>query len=137
MPEYKSPQTEPGTERHLLLVFLLMAVVIFGSQFFLKKYMPQQPASTARPASSAQEASFPAPQVAPEATAAAKSGMQPSQPASVPSKLAASESETVVENSLYRITFTNRGAQVKHWVLKKFQDDAGKPLDLVNSAASA
>src|SRR5205807_293770 len=40
--------------------------------------------------------------------------------------------ETIVENDLYRITFSNQGALVKHWVLKKYQDDFGKPLDLVN-----
>jgi len=143
MLEYKSPQSEPGTERHLLLVFLLMAVVIFGSQFFMKKYMPQQPASTARPASSAQEAPSAAPQAAQPAAVIStpssgkqKPGKQSQQPAPAASKQAATESETVVENGLYRITFTNRGAQVKHWVLKKFQDDLGQPLDLVNSAAS-
>jgi YidC/Oxa1 family membrane protein insertase len=43
----------------------------------------------------------------------------------------------VVENDLYRITFTNRGAQVKSWILKKYDDDSGRPLDLVNPAASA
>src|SRR5216684_2862349 len=144
MAEYKSPQSEPGTERHLLLVFLLMAVVIFGSQFFMKKYMPQQPASTARPASSAQEAPSAAPQAAQPAAVIStpssgkqKPGKQSQQPAPAASKQAATESETVVENSLYRITFTNRGAQVKHWVLKNFQDDLGQPLDLVNSSASA
>ena len=54
----------------------------------------------------------------------------------MPEEQAASESETVVENDLYRITFTNRGAQVKSWVLKKYKDDQGKPLDLVNSATA-
>src|SRR3977135_3460844 len=49
MPEYKSPQQEPGTERRFLLVFLLIAVVIFGSQLLMKKLMPQQPARTAKP----------------------------------------------------------------------------------------
>src|SRR5258708_30592441 len=49
MPEYKSPQQESGTERRFLLVFLLIAVVIFGSQWLMKKYMPQQPPSTAKP----------------------------------------------------------------------------------------
>ncbi len=33
------------------------------------------------------------------------------------------ESETVVENELYRITFTNRGGAVKSWLLKKYKDD--------------
>ena len=52
-------------------------------------------------------------------------------------KQAASETETVIENDLYRITFTNRGAQVKSWILKKFDNDAQNgPLDLVNSAAA-
>ena len=52
-------------------------------------------------------------------------------------KQATSESEIVVENGLYRITFNNHGAQVKSWVLKQFNDDQGKPLDMVNPAASA
>jgi len=140
MPEYKSPQSEPGSERHLLLVFLLMAVVIFGSQFFLKKFAPQPPASTARPASSSPvpETSSAAPQVAPTAAISKqKSGKLSAQPAATATRQASTESETVVENSLYRITFTNRGAQVRSWVLKKFQDDSGKPLDLVNAGAAA
>ncbi|HEU5352538.1 MAG TPA: membrane protein insertase YidC [Terracidiphilus sp.] len=48
-----------------------------------------------------------------------------------PAIVASSETETTVENELYKITFTNRGAQVKHWILKKYTDSAGKPLDLV------
>ncbi len=145
MPEYKSPQSEPGMERRFLLVFLLMAVVIFASQLLMKKYMPQQPASNARPAQ--QPIQAPAEQnqnstqaVAPgggeshSAASTARSGAGASKTAAV---VASSESETVIENDLYRITFTNRGAQVKSWVLKKFNDDQGRQLDLVNQAASA
>jgi YidC/Oxa1 family membrane protein insertase len=58
-------------------------------------------------------------------------------PESAGGKQASAEVETVVENDLYRITFTNRGGQVKSWVLKKFDDDSGQPLDLVNRAAAA
>ena len=43
----------------------------------------------------------------------------------------------MVENELYRITFSNRGGQVTSWILKKYKDDAGKPLDLVNAKAAA
>ena len=147
MPEYKSPQNESGNERNFLLVFLVMAVVIFGSQFFLKKFMPQPPATTAQATSQQQASSatsstalppamVSAPSSAKQSSGKQKSGKQ-TQPAEPTSIQAATESETVVENALYRITFTNRGAQVKSWVLKKFQDDAGKPLDLVNAAASA
>ena len=139
MPEYKSPQSEPGGERHLLLVFLLLAVVIFGSQFFMKKFLPQPPASTTQPASSSAPGTSNSvtPAAAPAVVSAQKTGKPGQQPAAVLSKQASTESETVVENGLYKITFTNRGAQVKSWVLKAFKDDSGKPLDLVNSAASA
>lgn len=47
MPEYKSPQSEPGTEQRFVLVFLLMAAVIFGAQLYMKKYAPAP--STAQP----------------------------------------------------------------------------------------
>jgi YidC/Oxa1 family membrane protein insertase len=36
---------------------------------------------------------------------------------------------------LVRIVFTNRGARAKSWVLKKYRDEDGHPLDLVNPLA--
>ena len=51
-------------------------------------------------------------------------GCSPRQPAP--------KTETTVENDLYKIVFTNRGGQVKSWILKKYNDDDGHPLDLVN-----
>ena len=53
-----------------------------------------------------------------------------------PAVAAAAESTTTVENDVYRIVFTNRGGQVKQWILKNYQDSAGKPLDLVQPQAS-
>jgi len=50
--------------------------------------------------------------------------------------VASSESETVIENDVYRIVFTNRGGRVKSWVLKKQTDDKGGPLELVNTVAA-
>jgi YidC/Oxa1 family membrane protein insertase len=50
---------------------------------------------------------------------------------------AALETETTVENELYKIVFTNRGGQVKHWILKKHSDTAGKPLDMVQPQSAA
>jgi YidC/Oxa1 family membrane protein insertase len=140
MPEYKSPQSEPGMEQRFLLVFLLMAVVIFGSQLFMKKYAPQQPPSSARPIQPIQPVqSQPAPVPADSGTALprgrALAKPRTMQPAA--DREATTESEIVIENDLYRITFTNRGAQVKSWVLKKFSDDQGHQLDLVNPVASA
>jgi YidC/Oxa1 family membrane protein insertase len=139
MPEYKSPQSEPGMEQRFLLVFLLMAVVIFGAQLLMKKYAPQQ-TSTAHPSQPAQPA--PAPPTAPAPAQSAPKTSPPKRSSAAPNAMPAqrqaqSESETVIENDVYRITFSNRGAQVKSWILKKYQDDQGKPLDLVNQPAGA
>ncbi len=116
-------------ERRLLLVFALTFLVIVLFQPILKKYLPQAP-TTAQQAPSQpipQAAAVNQAQPAPAATPALNAGA---------TKQAASESETVVENDLYRVTFTNRGAQVKSWILKKFTDDKDRPLDLVNGLAA-
>jgi len=134
MPEYKSPQSEPGTEQRFVLVFLLMAGVIFGAQFLMKKYAPTPP-STTHPNQAVQSA--PAqPPVSATATPAPHQKRTASS-AATPAQQAESESETVIENDFYRITLTNRGAQAKSWILKKYSDDQGRPLDLVNQQAAA
>lgn len=98
-------------------------------QPLLKKYFPtsqtpQQPQQT-QPA----QTQIPPP---PPAAATPSTHLTPTA-----TKQASSEAETVIENDLYRITFTNRGAQVKSWILKKFNNDAqNAPLDLVNPTAA-
>ena len=64
--------------------------------------------------------------------APAQAGDAASGCSAVEAKSASAEAETTVENDLYKIVFTNRGGQVKSWVLKKYKDDDGHPLDLVN-----
>ncbi len=131
MPDFQNPQQEPGAERRLLLVFLLTFVVLIIFQPLLKKFFPQ-PAQPEKPVP-AQTA--PAPSTTPAAPTSSVAVV--AAPAVNASKQAASETETVIENDLYRITFTNRGAQVKSWILKKFDNDAQNGrLDLVNPAAA-
>ena len=129
MAEYKNPQQEPGSERRLLLIFLVTFVVILAFQPLFKKYFPQQ----AAPQQQNQPAAM---------QTAASAATAPAVPAvAVPAGITrqgASETETVIENDLYRITFTSKGAQVKSWILKKFDNEAQNgPLDLVNTTASA
>jgi YidC/Oxa1 family membrane protein insertase len=132
LPDYQNPQQEPGSERRLLLVFLLTFVVLMIFQPLLKKYLPQAPA-----APSAQQQKQPTPDAVPAPTSAGMAAPKSSASSPVASKQATAESETVIESDLYKVTFTNRGAQVKSWILKKFDNDAQNgPLDLVNHAAS-
>jgi len=97
-------------------------------QPLLKKYFPQPaPSAPQTQPAQTQTAATPTPATAPAAPAA-----------NAVNKKAESEAETVIENDLYRITFTNRGAQVKSWILKKYDNDAENgPLDLVNTKAAA
>src|ERR1700761_5666055 len=117
-----------GQDSRTLLVFSIVFVLIFlGLQYFSpkKKTQPETTAATA-PSST----SKPAEATSPTFPASSDS-------ASSASSAAAAESTTVVENELYRITFSNRGGQATSWILKKYKDDAGKPLDLVNPRTSA
>ena len=120
-------------ERRLLLVFALTFVVIVLFQPILKKYLPQSQAPA--PSQHTQSKAQPAPQPASSNQVLAAQAAVPTLNAGA-TKQATSESETVVENDLYRITFTNRGAQVKSWILKKYDDDKRQPLDLVNNLAA-
>src|SRR5260370_37745155 len=62
--------------------------------------------------------------------------------ATAPVGLPAADSQErtiVVENALYRVEFSNRGAVVKSWQLKNYKDDSKpqKTLDLVHPQAAA
>ena len=128
MAEYQNPQQEPGADKKLLLVFALTFVIILAFQPLMRKYAPQPPATPKPvPSQSAPAVAAPA-QIAPALNLAAPSAA---------AVQAAAETDTVVENDLYRITFSNRGAQVKSWILKKFDNEAQNgPMELV-SASSA
>jgi YidC/Oxa1 family membrane protein insertase len=128
--EFKNPQQEPGAERRLLLVFLLTFVALIIFQPLMKKYLPQAPAPQS-------QNHLVQPQTATAASAPAPSAVAAVTLPNTAAKQASAETETVIENDLYRVTFTNRGAQVKSWVLKKFDNDAQNGLlDLVNPAAA-
>jgi YidC/Oxa1 family membrane protein insertase len=122
-------------EQKLLLLLVLTFIVVMISQSLLKKYAP--PPTTPKPQDSQVAQNQ---QQQPSMPAGAATGNPPASPREIPGgttpRQAAGESETVVENDLYRIVFTNRGGRVKSWVLKKYTDDKDKPLELVNNAAA-
>ena len=124
-----------GDMRSLLTLFLLTLVVLFGFQYFKPK-----PAIPPTPTAQSQSQPSQPPQVTAVApvspTGAPQAHLAPPQ-AATPQVAAATVTETTVENDNYRITFTNQGAQVTSWILKKYNDSAGKPLDMVQPQAAA
>src|SRR5450631_3526573 len=128
-------------ERRLLVVFALTFLVIMLFQPLSKKYGPQPPAKPeSAPAAVQNQTQLPSqtPTQPPPQTQISKANRTAGvkTPATSAPVQAASEAETVIENDVYRIVFTNRGGRVKSWVLKKFTDDKDGPLELVNAAAA-
>src|SRR5271157_4700307 len=122
----------------MLLVFAVTFAVIIIAQLFLFKNKPAPQQQKPAPAENTQSAKPGPNAVGPAAEPTSKAPRKSTAKApktSVASKTANAEVKTVVENSLYRLVFTNRGAQVKSWVLKKYKDEDGRPLDLVNKDA--
>jgi len=130
--EFKNPNQQGGGDnRSLLVMMLVLVAVFFGLQYFRTKSNPQTASPNATPPtqsapSSSQPVSASVPPL-PGVMASAATG---------PTIQAPAESTTVIENELYRITFTNRGAQVTSWILKQFKNSDGKPLNIVHTQAA-
>ncbi len=138
MSEIQNPQNQPGMDKSVILVFAVSMILLVLAQQFLSKPQPknEQKNDTKTEQRVAQPQGASAAVTAPAASSIAAGKAAPvSQPAT--SVQASTESSTVVENDLYRITFTNRGAQVKSWILKKYKDNEGKPgLELIHQQAA-
>jgi YidC/Oxa1 family membrane protein insertase len=139
LPEIRNPNLEPqgsgggggGGDFRSLMVFTFIALAALMVFQYFKPRQDANPQTT--PTQQTQQAAQQATnrqQIAPS--------VAPSQAsAAVPALGAATETETTIENEKYKIVFTNRGAQVKNWILKKFNDSTGKPLDLVQPETAA
>src|SRR6266513_1033968 len=126
--------------RILVASLLSFAVIILWAKFFGPK-PPVQPTPANRPGQTAPATPGPATPGAPPPAVEGKPGtatFAPAPAASVAVKNDSQEHTMVVENSLYRVEISNRGAVVKSWQLKNYKDDA-KPqrvLDVVHPDAS-
>jgi YidC/Oxa1 family membrane protein insertase len=119
-----------GDMRTTIGFAVLLLVVLLGYQYFFKPSTPPAPppSQSQTQSASSTQGSAAAPQAVTNGTAAAPG---------TPAVAAALETNTTVENELFKIVFTNRGGQVKNWILKKYKDTAGKPLDMVQPQAAA
>jgi YidC/Oxa1 family membrane protein insertase len=136
--EFRNPNQQGGGDnKSLVAVMLVMVAVFFGLQYFRAKTNPQTVSPNAAPVtqSAAPVGSQPA------ASAPAVNLPGKASTPSIPAVQASAESTSVIENELYRITFTNRGAKVTSWILKRTpfctcQDSSGKPLNIVHTQAA-
>jgi len=127
-------------ELRVLVAFALSALVLMlwvpvQHRFFPPPAPARQAATQAKPS---------APASSPGADAGAKAPAQTPRkatrkraPLAAAVQQASEETETVLENDLYRVVFSNRGALVKSWTLKRYQDARGKALELVNHGPDA
>jgi YidC/Oxa1 family membrane protein insertase len=135
--DFSNPNQQGGQDNKSLVAMMVVFVaVLFGVQIYQAKMNPPA-ASPSTPVAGTQAPAKPSGETPTAATATQPAAAAvPAHPA-VPVVQASAETTTVVENELYRITFSNRGAQVTSWILKQYKDDAGKPLDLVHTQAAA
>ncbi|MGA3334181.1 MAG: membrane protein insertase YidC [Terracidiphilus sp.] len=138
MPEIHNPNLQSqgsggggGDMRSTMSLMLLVLAAFLGYQYFFAKPKPEEQP----PAPAQTQQTAPAAQPAESQAQPARTHGKP--PAATPQISASIETVTTVENELYKIEFSNRGAQVEHWILKKYFDSAGKPLDLVQPQAAA
>jgi YidC/Oxa1 family membrane protein insertase len=140
LPEIQNPNLQGsspgggggGDMRSSMIFMLLLLMVFFGYQYFFNKPAPPGPQTqTEQQAAPPEQPAF-----APGAAQSAGANPGTTQPAATPTITAQLETTLTVENELYRIVLSNNGAQVKHWILKKYLDNSGKPLDLVQAEAS-
>ena len=125
-------------KRYLLALALSMGIILIWMQFVMPpaktpvsapggpatsqgKPVPPAPGETPTQAGGIAQSPLPAEDTAP--------GVAP------PKAEAAVSEERTLETNLYRVRFGNRGARILSWELKQYQDDAGKPLELVSIAS--
>jgi YidC/Oxa1 family membrane protein insertase len=143
------PKNEPkelSNEVRMLVAFVLMGLILVVTPWVYRKLgiTPATPAKTAassttqnKDSSNAQGKAASTASGAPMAMATpAGAGDSAAVPPAPDAIAAASAQDYTLDTGLFHVVFTNRGATVKSWTLKKFTDSAGKPLELVNQIAA-
>lgn len=127
------------TRRLILAVSLSIVVIVLYQYFFMPKPLP-----VSRPEVQAEQPREAAPAdtnrqqpVDLESLLGAKREEEPqtAENLEISARRGQEERTITVENDLYQAVFTSRGAALLSFVLKKYRDDEGQPLDLVSQKA--
>ena len=119
------------SNKKILLAFALSFAVLMVWRFVFPPPV-EPPAKIAAPGQAPAAAAKPAAPAASPASAASPAVVTP---ASLPVQQGSKAEIIVIENDVARVTFSTEGAIVKSWILKKFVDEKGEPLEIVNDAA--
>jgi len=131
-----------GDMRGLISMTLLALVVLLGFQFLTKKPATPAPAAPTQAQTQNQPQQQPTQPAASQALPQKAAASVKAPVVATPNIVATAESKITVENANLKIIFTNKGAQVEHWILegKQYKDHAdpgGQQLDLVNPRTAA
>lgn len=131
MPD-SGPNTTPGgkkppsMEQRLLLAFLLMGAVLFLTPYLFKQ--PVQPTKATTNVTPQKAAEVTKPPATPPP-------VPPSAPPPAGQVQATAEQTFQIDTNVYHIVLSNKGAVVRSWVLKKYEDVHGKPQELIDTLA--
>ena len=130
-------------EKRVLIAVVLSFLVLYAYQsLFMPKPVAKPPARTAQsqpatgaggaPAAGSQAATTQSPGGATPAAPSAAAGVQAPAGAKVSVLIGDNAArDVIVDTETILAVFTNQGATLKNWTLKRYVDTAGKPLDLV------
>jgi YidC/Oxa1 family membrane protein insertase len=113
-------------EKRVLLAVALSFLVLYGYQAL---FPPPKPAQSTAPAPQVSGSTTPGTAAAPAPSEA--EAVAPTTPQEAPLVGDREEQDIVAENDAVRAVFTNRGAVLKSWTLKRYKDGKGASLDLV------
>ena len=123
---------ELSMEVRLLLAFGLMGLVLLTTQYFMPAAKPPVPKKAPV------QAQVQTPVAEPPQAAPARSAANTVPPARASEAIMAQQRETkIVETDVFRVEFSNEGANVRSWKLKKYKDSDGKPVELTSAAGNA
>jgi YidC/Oxa1 family membrane protein insertase len=128
---------ELSMELRLLLAFILMGLVLFVTPYFYKNVAPPVKKTVPSAVKSESHAAAPAATTAPAETSAPAASETAASESAAPPVAAQKEESHTVDTDFFQVTFSNRGGVVKSWLLKKYKEHSGAPLQLVNTASHA
>jgi YidC/Oxa1 family membrane protein insertase len=124
-----------GGDMRTTMIFTFVALLgVFAYQYF---FPSKQSGTTTSQTQSQTQTQQTQTQTAAPAAPPTSAQAAPKTLAQTPAVTANLESQIEVENEVFKVVLSNRGALIRNWILKQYNDSSGKPLDMVQPQAAA